>query len=135
VQILNAVLAQDVEEFDDGTRNIFGMLGGLRVTAVPYVEPEMKLFIHFSANQGEVGIEKLIDMQLLAADGEMMKRTQGTLTVPEPPRPGTRSNFSVTLPLADVPFIQSGDYGFHIVVEGVERTIPFYISVEEGEEA
>ena len=62
MQILNAVLAQDVEEFDDGTRNIFGMLGGLRVTAVPYVEPEMKLFIHFSANQGEVGIEKLIDM-------------------------------------------------------------------------
>jgi hypothetical protein len=133
VQILNALLAQDVEEFDDGTRNIFGILGGLRVTAVPYVEPQMKLFIHFSANPGEVGTEKPIDMQLLAADGEMMRRTQATVTVPESSRPGARPDFSVTLPLRDVPFVQPGDYGFHIVVEGVERTIPFYISVEEGE--
>lgn len=134
MQILNAVLAQDVEESEDGTRNIFGILGGLRVTAVPYVEPHMKLFIHFSANPGEVGTEKLIDMQLLAADGQMMRRVGGTVTVPEPPRPGARSDFAVTMPLTKVPFVQAGDYGFHIVVEGVERTIPFYISVEEGEE-
>ena len=133
MEILNAVLAHELEELEDGTLNIFGILGGLRVTAVPYVEPHMNLFIHFSANPREVGTEKLIDVQLLAADGDLMRRAQATVTVPEARRPGTRSDFNVTLPLKDVPFIQAGDYGFHILVEGIERTIPFYISVEEGE--
>ena len=128
-----AVLAQDLEEPGDGTLNIFGILGGLRVTAVPYVEPHMKLFIHFSANPGEVGVEKPIDVQLLAADGALMRRYEGTVTAPKPPRSGTRSDFHVTINLNNVPFIQAGDYGFHIFVESVERTVPFYISVEEGE--
>ncbi len=133
MEVMMAVLAQDLEELEDGTLNIFGILGGLRVTEVPYVEPHMNLFIHFSANPGEVGTEKLIDVQLLAADGASMKRSQGTITVPESRRSGTRSDFHVTFPLKDVPFVQEGDYGFHILVESVERTVPFYISVEKGE--
>ena len=133
MQILNAVLAQDLEELEDGTLNIFGILGGLRVTAVPYQEPLINLFVHFSANPGEVDTGKLIDVQLWEADGDLMKRWQTTVRVPEARRTGTRSDFNVALSLENVPFIHEGDYGFYIIVEGVERTIPFYISVEEGE--
>jgi len=133
VQILNAFLAQDLEELEDGTLNVFGILGGLRVTAVPYQEPLINLFVHFSANPGEVRTEKLIDVELWEADGDLMKRFQTTVTVPDARRTGIRSDFNVNLPLENVPFIHAGDYGFNILVEGIERTIPFYISVEEGE--
>jgi hypothetical protein len=133
VQILNALVAQDLEELGDGTLNIFGIIGGLRVTAVPYVESHMKLFIHFSANPGEFEMEKPIDVQLWAADGDLMRGYKGTVIVPKPLRSGTRSDFHVTIDMNEVPFIEAGDYGFHILVESVERTVPFYISVEEGE--
>jgi hypothetical protein len=128
-----AVVAQGVREHQDGRLDILGIYPGVRVNAVPYVAPEIRLFISFSANQAEVGEEKVVQVHLLAADGELMRRAQATVTVPDPPRPGSRADFNVNFPLTDVPFVQAGDYGFHILVESVEKTVPFYISLEEGQ--
>lgn len=129
-----AVVARELREHEDGTLDILGIYTGERVTAVPYVASRVRLFISLSANQAEVGQEKVVQVHLLAADGELMRRSQATLTVPDPPRPGSRSDFNVNMPLTDVPFVYAGDYGFHVLIEGVERTVPYYISVENEEE-
>jgi hypothetical protein len=133
VEVTLAVIAEKLNSREDGTLDILGVMTGLRVTTVPYVAPRMNLFISFSANPIEVGTEKVVEVQLLAADGEIMRRVQTTITVPDPPRSGSRADFNVIFPLTNVPFIKDGDYGFHILVESVERTVPFHISVEKGE--
>jgi hypothetical protein len=134
VEVTLAVIAEELNTREDGTLDILGVMTGLRVTAVPYVAPRMNLFVSFSANPIEVGTEKVVQVQLLAADGEPMRKVQTTITVPDPPRgPGSRTDFNVIFPLTNAPFIKDGDYSFHILVDSVERTVPFYISVEEGE--
>jgi hypothetical protein len=129
-----AVAAQDWREHGDGTIDILGILTGLRVSSVPLAEPQINLFVSFSASPAEVGMEKIIEILLLDADGDPMRRSQATITVPESPRPGSRSDFNLNFPLKNVPFVRAGDYGFHILVgDDDKRTVPFYISVEEGE--
>jgi hypothetical protein len=135
VEVTVAVIAQDLQAHDNGTLNILGILTGLRVSAVPYEEPSMTLFLSFSASPAEVGMEKRVEVHLLDADANLMRKSWTTVTVPEPPRPGSRSDFNVGFPLRNVPFVKDGDYGFYIFVGGEEKkVVPFHISVEKGEE-
>lgn len=134
MEVTVAVIAQDLKVHEDGTFDIFGILGGWRVSAVPYVEPHMTLFISLSASPAETEEERLFEVRLLDADGNPIRRSFATVTVPESPRPGMRAGLNLNFPLRDVPFPQAGDYSFHIFIEKDEkRTVPFYISVEEGE--
>ncbi len=133
MEIMMAIAADDLREHEDGTLDILGILTGLRVSDVPYVAPQMNLFVALSANPIEIGTEKVVQIRLLAADGELMKGADGTITVPDAPRPGSRADFNVSFPLTNVPFMKAGDYGFHILIDGLERTIPFHVSVEKGE--
>lgn len=133
MEVTLAVIAQDLKIHEDGTLDILRVLTGLRVSAVPYVEPQMTLFISFSASPAEVGMERLVEVRLLNADGDPMRRSRAMVTVPKPPRQGNRSDFNLSFPLRDVPFAQAGEYGFYIFVgDDNKRTLPFYISVEEG---
>jgi len=135
VEVTVAVIAQGLEVHDDGTFDILGVLTGLRVSAVPYEEPSMTLFLSFSASPAEVGRERPVEVRLLDADGSLMRRSWTTITMPEPPRPGSRADLNVGFPLRKVPFVRDGDYSFHIFVgDDEKRVVPFHISVEKGEE-
>ncbi len=129
-----AVIAQDLKVHEDGTFDIFGILGGWRVSAVPYLEPHMTLFISLSASPVETEVERTIEVHLIDADGKLIRRSWDTVTVPKSPRQGSRAGLNLNFPLRNVPFPQAGDYSFHILIEKDEkRVVPFYISVEEGE--
>jgi hypothetical protein len=135
VEVTVAVIAQKLEVHDDGTFDILGVLTGLRVSAVPYQEPSMTLFLSLSASRAEVGIERRVEIQLIDADGDLMRKSWTEITVPEPPRQGSRADLNVGLPLRNVPFVKEGDYSFHILVgDDEKRVVPFYINVEKGEE-
>jgi hypothetical protein len=135
VEVTVAVIAQELDVNDDGTFDILGVLTGLRVSAVPYEEPYMTLFLSFSASPAEVGRERRVEVHLLDADGSLMRKSWTTVTVPEPPHPGRRADLNVVFPLRNVPFVNDGDHSFHIFVgDDEKRVVPFHIDVENGEE-
>jgi hypothetical protein len=135
VEVTVAVIAQELDVHNDGTFDILGVLTGLRVSAVPYEEPYMTLFLSFSASPAEVDRERRIEVHLLDADGSLMRKSWTTVTVPEPPRPGSRADLNVGFPLRNVPFVKDGDYSFHIFVgDDEKRIVPFHIDIEKGEE-
>lgn len=132
MEVTVAVIAQGLKTYEDGTFDIYGVLGGWRVSAVPYVDPHMTLFMSLSASPAETGVERRLEVHLLDADGNPIERVRTKVTVPKPLRQGSRAALNLNLPLENVPFPRAGDYSFHIFIEEDEkRTVPFYISVEE----
>lgn len=132
MEVTVAVIAQDLKVYEDGTFDIYRVLGGWRVSAVPYVEPHMTLFMSLSASPAETGVERRLEVHLLDADGNTVDRVRTKVAVPKPLRQGSRAALNLNLPLKNVPFPRAGDYSFHIFIEEDEkRTVPFYISVEE----
>ena len=135
MEVTVAVIAQDLDVHEDGTFDILGVLTGARVSAVPLKIPLLNLFISFSASPAEVGRERRVEIELRDADGGLVRKSWTTVTVPEPPRPGSRADLNVSFPLRDVPFVEEGDYSFHIFVgEDQKRDLPFHIDVEKGEQ-
>ncbi len=135
MEVTVAVIARELKVHEDGTFDILGVLTGLRVSAVPYVEPSMTLFLTFSASRAEVEIERRVEIQLIDADGSLMRKSWTTVTVPESIRHGSRSFLNVGFPLVNVPFVRAGDYSFHIFIgDDEKRVVPFLVDVEKGEQ-
>jgi len=134
VEVTVAVIAQDLKVHEDGTFDILGVLTGARVSAVPLTVPLLNLFISFSASPAEVGRQRNVTIELRNADGDLMRKSWTTVTVPNPPRPGSREDLNVSFPLKNVPFVSEGDYSFHIFVgDDHKRDLPFHIDVEKGQ--
>ena len=135
MEVTVAVIAQGLDVHEDGTFDILGVLTGWRVSAVPYVEPSMTLFLSFSASPAEVGRERRVEVQLRDADGSLVRKSWTTITMPDSPREGIRPDLNVGFPLRDVPFVKDGDYRFHIFIgDDHKRDLPFHIDVEKGEQ-
>ena len=135
MEVTVAVIAQDLNVHDDGTFDILGVLTGARVSAVPIVVPQMNLLVSFSASPAEAGRERRVEINLLDADGNLVRKSWTTVDVPDSPRPGSRAELNVSFPLRDVPFLNEGDYSFHIFVgDDEKRVVPFHIDVEKGEQ-
>ncbi len=135
MEVTVAVIAQDLDVHEDGTFDILGVLTGVRVSAVPLEIPLLNLLISFSASPAEVGRERRVEIELRDADGGLVRRSWTTVTVPKPPREGSRADLNVSFPLKNVPFVDEGDYSFHIFVgDDEKRIVPFHIDIEKGEE-
>lgn len=133
MEVTVAVVAQDLKVHEDGTFDILRVLSGWRVSAVPYVEPSMTLFLSFSASSAEAGRKRRVEIHLIDADGDLVRKSLTTVTVPLAPV-GSRADINVAIPLKNVPFLKEGDYSFHIFIgDDEKRVVPFYITVEEGE--
>jgi hypothetical protein len=91
--------------------------------------PQMYLVLSFSAGPAEFDTTKNLRIPLLHSDGEELLSVEAQMTVPRPPRPGSRAYINQTVGLAGVTFARPGDYAFSVLIGDDEKaTVPLHIN-------
>lgn len=127
---VNLVIAAREVEADEDTNdlNIFGVFTEALTRGLPAYHPLINLILFCEAEVSEFGQEKLVEIELRYADGELQQSWYDSYVVPEARRLGERSFSAPIFPLADVPFVKAGNYAFHILVDKRhENSLPFYV--------
>ncbi len=134
---VNLVIAARHVDADERTNdiNIFGLFTEALPQGLPGYIPLLYLIVFCEAEVSEFDQEKLIEIELRYADGELQQKWYDTFVVPQARRPGERSFASPIFPLRNVPFVKAGNYAFHIVVDKRhENSLPFYVHPPETNE-
>ncbi len=141
---VNLVIAARGVDADEATNdlNIYGVFTEAVPQALPGYLPLMNLILFCEAEVSEFHQEKVIQIELRYADGELHQAWHDIFEVPGARRPGERSFSAPIYPLRNVPFTKAGNYVFHVLVDNrVENSLPFYVhepletsETEEGEE-
>jgi hypothetical protein len=127
---VNLVVASRDVRVDEVTNDldILGVITEAVPQALPGYLPLVNLTLFCEADVTEVGQERLIEISLLYADGELQQRWYDSYAVPPPPRPGERSFSAPIFPLRSVPFKRPGNYAFSVDVDGDHKnSLPFYV--------
>lgn len=127
---VNLVVAARDVKLDESTNDvdILGVITEAMPLALPGYLPLINLIPFCEADVTEVGQERLIEVSLVNADGDLQARWYDTNEVPPPRRPGERSFFVPIFPLRNVPFISAGSYAFSVAVDGDHKnSLPFYV--------
>lgn len=127
---VNLVVASRDIKLDEETNDldILGVITEARPQALPGYLPLVNLIPFCEADATEVGQERLIEVSLVNADGELQIRWYDTYVIPPPRRPGERSFFAPIFPLQNVPFVKAGNYAFSVAVDGDHKnSLPFYV--------
>lgn len=123
------VAAREVS-LDESTNDvdILGVITEAVPQNLPGYLPLINLIPFCEADVTEVGQEKLIEVSLVNADGELQIRWYDTYVVPSPRCPGERSFFVPVFPLRNVPFVAAGNHAFSVAVNGDHKnSLPFYV--------
>jgi hypothetical protein len=127
MEVTLALLADYANVSQEGKLNVMGVFDRIWAKEIPVVHPEMSLVFRLEAGPAERGTEKLVEVKLLDADGNVLQHLKGHLTVPA----GSRHpivQIAQILKLATVRFEKPGDYAFHILVGGEEKSrVPFFV--------
>jgi hypothetical protein len=137
VKVNLVVAARDVR-LDESTNDldILGVVSEAVPRALPGFLPALNIILFCEADVTEVGQERLIEISLVYADGELQARWYDTHTIPPPRRPGERSFFAPIFPLPGVPFTKPGNYAFAVNVDGDHKNaLPFYVHPPETNES
>lgn len=131
-----AVLADYANVSQDGKLNVLGVFQEINPVGFPAGLPQMFLVVSFEAGAAEFGTQKTIRIALLETDGTEVMAMEGPIVVQHPPRPGSRAFINQILGLQGLTFQKSGDYAFHILVNGEEkRAVPLRVNeLPEGGE-
>lgn len=127
---VNLVVAARDVRLDESTNDldILGVITEALPQALPGLLPLVNLIPFCEADATEVGQEKLIEVSLVNADGDLQMRWYDTYAVPSPRRPGERSFFAPIFPLRNVPFVSAGSHAFSVSVDGDHKnSLPFYV--------
>lgn len=117
-----AVICKAANTDEHNNLNIMGVFTDLTPdNGWPAVLPEAFLVASFTAGPPEVGRDKLCRVEMRGADGEELGFAESTLTVPRPPRPGSRASMNLIQRLGPLAFDKEGDFSFHILVDGDEK--------------
>lgn len=140
---VNLVVAARDVRLDESTNDvdILGVITEAIPQDLPGYLPLINLIPFCEADVVEVGQERLIEVSLVNADGELQIRWYDTYEVPPPRRPGERSFFVPIFPLHNVPFVNAGNHAFSVAVDGDHKnSLPFYVhpptelaEIEQGE--
>lgn len=131
-----AVLADYANVSQDGKLNILGVFQEVNPVGFPAAVAQMFLVISFEASAAEFETQKDVRVALLEADGTEVMGLEGQVVVQRPARPGSRAYINQILNLQGLTFQKSGDYAFHILVNGEEkRAVPLRVNElpKEGE--
>jgi hypothetical protein len=129
-----AVLADYANVSEDGKLNIMGVFQEVNPVGFPAVVPQMYLIVSFEAGAAEFGTEKHIRVALLETDGSEVMSMEGPMVVQPPARPGSRAYVNQILVLQGLALPRSGDYAFHILVNGDEkRAVPLRVNEPPNE--
>ncbi len=134
------VAARDVRlDEDTNDLDILGVITEAMPQALPGLLPLVNLIPFCEADATEVGQERLIEVSLVYADGELQQKWYDSYEIPPPRRPGERSFFAPIFPLQNVPFVRAGSYAV-AVDRDHKNSLPFYVhpppetnEPEEGE--
>lgn len=127
---VNLVVASRDVRVDESTNDldILGVITEALPQALPGYLPLVNIILFCEADITEVGQERLIEISLVYADGELQQRWYDSYVIPPPRRPGERSFFAPIFPLRDVPFKESGSYAFAVAVDkDYKNSLPFYV--------
>ena len=116
-----AVLADYANVSQDGKLNILGVFQEVNATELPAVVAQMYLVIAFEAGAAEFETEKQIRIALLETDGSEVMSMEGPMWVERPGRHGSRAYLNQIVTLQGLTLPRSGDYAFHILVNGEEK--------------
>jgi hypothetical protein len=116
-----AVLADYANVSRDGKLNILGVFQEVNATELPAVVAQMYLVIAYEASAAEFETEKQIRIALLETDGSEVMSMEGPMWVERPSRHGSRAYLNQILTLQGLALPRSGDYAFHILVNGEEK--------------
>ena len=132
MEVTLAVLADFASITREGKLNVLGIFQEVNPQSLPTVLPIFYVVVAYEAGPAEVGSDKNITLALQDADGTVSMRIEQNITVPPAPRQGHRSGIQQISALIQVPFQQSGDYEFAILVNGEEKGhIPFRVNDPE----
>jgi hypothetical protein len=129
VDVTLAVLADYANVSQEGKLNILGVFQEVNPVAFPAGVPQMFLVVSFEAGAAEFGTQKNIRIALLEADGTEVMAMEGPAVVQHPARPGSRAFINQIVALQGLTFQHSGDYAFHILINGDEkRAVPLRVN-------
>lgn len=121
-----AFLADYSNVSQEGKLNVLGIFDKIFVRELPAFHPQMYLVLRLTAGAAERGLTKKLTILLLDADGEKISAIEGTFTVPEDAP--LQSAINEIIILNGLGFPHAGDYSFHILINGEEKTtIPFAV--------
>lgn len=124
-----AVLADYANVSQDGKLNILGVFQEVNPAGFPASIAQMFLVVSFEASAAEFGTQKNIRIALLETDGSEVMGMEGPIVVQPPPRPGSRAFINQIVGLQGLTFQSSGDYAFHILVNGDDkRAVPLRVN-------
>lgn len=129
------MVASRAVRLDENTNDldILGVITEALPQALPGYLPLVNIILFCEADITEVGQERLIEVSLLYADGELQQRWYDSYVIPSPRRPGERSFFAPVFPLQGVPFKEPGNYAFSVAVDKDHKnSLPFYVHRPPG---
>ena len=127
---VNLVVESRDVRMDESTNDldILGVITEAVPQALPGYLPLLNIIPFCEADAIEVGQERLIEVSLVHADGELQQKWYDSYVIPPPRRPDERSFFAPVFPLKDVPFARAGNYAFSVAVDGDHKnSLPFYV--------
>jgi hypothetical protein len=129
VDVTLAVVADYANVSQDGKLNILGVSQEVNPRVFPTAVPQMFLVVSFEASAAEFETQKDVRIALLEADGTEVMSMEGPIAVGRPLRPGSRAFINQIVNLQGLTFQNSGDYAFHILVNGEEkRAVPLRVN-------
>lgn len=120
MEVTFAVLADCANITADNKVNIMGVFGEINPASLPFSLPTLFLVMQFSASPIEIGTKKHIKVALLDSDGKRILELDADTEVPQPTRPGSKSNVVSIVGLNGIPFSKADHYQFAILVNGDE---------------
>src|SRR5215470_16695608 len=81
MEVTLAVLADGANLSREGKLNLLGIFDTICARTFPTTHPQMQLVLRFEAGPEEAGGTRAIEVQFLAADGRVLFRIPGALTV------------------------------------------------------
>jgi hypothetical protein len=106
----------------EGKLNLLGTFTEAYPSVYPAIFPRFFLVLSFTAGAAEAGKTRKLRVELVTDEGMALGWAEQEMSVPPPPRPGSRPVMNVILQMDGVSIGAPGDYEFSVLVEADQKT-------------
>lgn len=117
-----ALLCDAANTTAEGKLNILGTFDRLNYPTFPAVHPTLSLVLRLTASPAEVGMSRDLSIRVLDADGYRLGEITGQVDIGESAVPGSPSQYQLIFNLPNLSFPAPGQYAFHILLDGDDKT-------------
>ena len=130
MEVTLAVIADTAIQSADGKLSIIGLFQEIRSLAFPAVHPQAALVLTLRANASEAGEHKRLTIRFMDEDS-VLAELEGEFDLPKPyPIPGRPVFVNQVFVIQSLLLPKAGDYAFHILVGGEERSVVSFSAVQ-----